>query len=68
MIGRVKWFNDEKGFGFISTDDNDYFVHYSNIKSEDKRKTLIENQVVEFDIKDSAKGLEAKNVKIVKGE
>lgn len=60
--GTVKWFNAEKGFGFISTEDgNDVFVHFSAIKSEGY-KTLDEGQKVEFDIVDGAKGPQAANV------
>jgi CspA family cold shock protein len=61
--GRVKWFNERKGFGFISRDDGeDVFVHFSEIKS-DGFKTLVENQEVSFEIKEGPKGLQASNVK-----
>ena len=60
--GTVKWFNAEKGFGFISTEEgNDVFVHFSAIQSEGY-KTLDEGQKVEFDIVDGAKGPQAANV------
>ncbi|MDO4300259.1 MAG: cold-shock protein [Clostridia bacterium] len=60
--GTVKWFNAEKGFGFISTEEgNDVFVHFSAIKSEGY-KTLEEGQKVEFDVVDGAKGPQAANV------
>ena len=60
--GRVKWFNERKGFGFISRDDGeDVFVHFSEIKS-DGFKTLVENQEVSFEIKEGPKGLQAANV------
>ena len=60
--GTVKWFNAEKGFGFISTEDgNDVFVHFSAIQSEGY-KTLDEGQKVEFDIVDGAKGPQAAKV------
>ena len=63
--GRVKWFNERKGFGFISRDDgDDVFVHFSEIESEGF-KTLSENQEVSFDIKEGPKGLQAANVKIL---
>lgn len=61
--GRVKWFNEQKGYGFISRDDgDDVFVHFSEIVS-DGFKTLAENQEVTFDIKEGPKGLQASNVK-----
>lgn len=60
--GIVKWFNAEKGFGFISTEDEgDVFVHFSAIQS-DGYKTLEEGQKVEFDIVEGAKGPQAANV------
>ncbi len=61
--GTVKWFNESKGFGFISQDDNgaDVFVHFSAIKSEGF-KTLAEGQKVNFDVQDGPKGLQAANV------
>lgn len=62
MIGKVKWFNAEKGYGFISTEDGkDVFVHYSQIVSEGY-KTLDEGQAVEFEINDGPKGPQATNV------
>ena len=63
--GRVKWFNERKGFGFISRDDGeDVFVHYSEIET-DGFKTLAENQEVSFEIKEGPKGLQAANVKAI---
>ncbi|MCK5568559.1 MAG: cold-shock protein [Spirochaetes bacterium] len=63
--GRVKWFNERKGFGFISRDDgDDVFVHFSEIETEGF-KTLAENQEVSFEIKEGPKGLQAANVKII---
>ena len=62
--GTVKWFNDSKGFGFITPDDGskDLFVHYSEIKM-DGFKTLDEGQTVEFDITTGQNGkLQASNV------
>ncbi len=60
--GTVKWFNAEKGFGFISLEEgNDVFVHYSAIQS-DGYKTLEEGQKVEFEVVEGAKGPQAANV------
>ena len=62
MKGRVKWFNNEKGYGFIEyTDKEDIFVHYSAIK-QDGYKTLEEGQIVEFKLLETAKGLQALDV------
>jgi cold shock protein len=63
--GKVKWFNDAKGFGFIEQEDGpDVFVHYSAVLSKGF-KSLAENQEVEFDIVDGPKGPQAANVKTV---
>lgn len=63
--GTVKWFNDKKGFGFLTVDDGkDVFVHQSSIQSEGFR-TLFEGQKVEFDIESGDKGDKAVNVKIL---
>jgi CspA family cold shock protein len=62
MQGKVKWFNKEKGYGFIEREDgNDVFVHFSAIQ-EDGFKTLYEGDVVEFEIVEGPKGLQAANV------
>ena len=62
MKGTVKWFNNQKGYGFISDEDgNDVFVHYSGINIEGF-KSLEEGQDVEFDVVDGAKGPQAANV------
>jgi cold shock protein len=61
-VGKVKWFNDEKGWGFIKQDNGpDVFVHYSQI-SGDGRRRLFEDEMVEFEIKEGPKGLQAINV------
>ena len=60
--GKVKWFNDQKGFGFIEQDGGgDVFVHYASIKG-DGFKTLAEGDVVEFDVTQGPKGAKAENV------
>ena len=62
MQGKVKWFNAEKGYGFIKTDEGgDVFVHFSAIQSEGF-KSLDEGQSVEFDIVEGARGPQAANV------
>ncbi|OAB42945.1 cold shock domain-containing protein [Paenibacillus glacialis] len=62
MQGKVKWFNAEKGFGFIETEDGgDVFVHFSAIQT-DGFKSLDEGQAVEFDVVDGARGPQAANV------
>ena len=63
--GTVKWFNNQKGYGFISDEDgNDVFVHYSGLKM-DGFKTLEEGAKVEYDIVDGAKGPQATNVLVI---
>ena len=63
--GTVKWFNSEKGFGFITQDDGpDVFAHFSAIQSDGYRE-LNENQRVEFDVKQGDKGLQAENIKVL---
>ena len=63
--GRVKWFNNEKGYGFIEYQDNeDIFVHYSAI-NQSGYKTLMEGQLVEFTLINTSKGYQATNVSIV---
>lgn len=61
--GTVKWFNEAKGFGFISMDDggDDVFVHFSAIEGSGF-KTLTEGQKVSFEVKEGPKGLQAANV------
>ncbi len=64
MKGRVKWFNETKGFGFIEGEDgNDIFVHFKAIES-DGFKTLKDGQDVEYDVEEGQKGLQAANVSI----
>ena len=66
MKGRVKWFNNEKGYGFIEyTEKEDIFVHYSAIR-QDGYKSLEEGQVVEFKLLETEKGLQALDVTISK--
>ena len=62
--GTVKWFNAEKGFGFIAPEDggDDVFVHYSAIQSQGL-KTLAENQKVEYDLAQGPKGPQADNIR-----
>jgi CspA family cold shock protein len=62
-LGTVKWFNDAKGFGFISQEGGeDVFVHFSAIQGEGF-KTLAEGERVEFDVQNGPKGLQAANVR-----
>ena len=62
MTGKVKWFNNTKGYGFIDhTSGEDIFVHYSVIK-QDGYKSLDEGQIVDFDLIETPKGLQAVNV------
>lgn len=64
-IGTVKWFNDAKGFGFITTEKGeDVFVHYSAIQTKGFR-SLAEGAQVEFDVTQGPKGLQAANVNII---
>jgi CspA family cold shock protein len=61
--GTVKWFNERKGFGFLSQDDGeDVFVHYSSIEGSGF-KNLTEGQAVEFEVQTGPKGLQAVNVR-----
>jgi len=63
VVGKVKWFNDAKGFGFITPDDGgeDVFAHFSAININGF-KTLKENQVVKFDLVQGPKGKQASNI------
>lgn len=65
MNGKVKWFNAEKGFGFITTEEgNDVFAHFSQIQVEGY-KTLEEGQDVSFEVVDGEKGQQAANITIL---
>lgn len=68
MQGKVKWFNDSKGFGFITPDDGgkDLFVHHTAIQGDGFR-SLAEGQAVDFDVEQGEKGPKAKNVKVAGG-
>jgi CspA family cold shock protein len=62
MKGIVKWFNPDKGYGFITAEDNkDIFVHFSTIQT-DGYKSLAEGDQVEFDVQDGTRGPQAANV------
>lgn len=66
--GIVKWFNSEKGFGFIQDEEgNEIFVHFSAIKM-DGYKTLNEGEQVEFEISETSKGKLAQNVRVIEEE
>lgn len=64
QTGTVKWFNQDKGYGFIAPDNGgkDLFAHFREIRSEGY-KTLVENARVQFDITEGAKGLQASNIR-----
>ena len=65
MTGTVKWFNAEKGFGFITAEDGqDYFAHFSQIQ-KDGFKSLDENDRVEFTSEDSERGLQATYIEVI---
>jgi CspA family cold shock protein len=65
--GSVKWFNDDKGFGFIRSDEGGthVFAHFSEIRSDADHKTLGENQRVSFDITTGSTGKQASNIRVV---
>ena len=64
--GTVKWFNNQKGYGFITDEEGkDVFVHFSGLNMEGF-KTLEENQAVEFDVSEGAKRPQATNVTVIK--
>ncbi|RVU55194.1 cold shock domain-containing protein [Anaerosphaera multitolerans] len=65
MKGKVKWFNSEKGFGFITTEEgDDVFAHFSQIQ-KDGFKTLDEGQDVEFEVVEKEKGPQAENIVVL---
>lgn len=65
-VGKVKWFNTKKGFGFIvDGDGNDVFVHYSSIQNDKDFKNLVEGENVEFELKVDEKGMKASSVKVL---
>lgn len=69
LIGKVKWFSDAKGYGFIqvsdeTNNDKDIFVHFTEIV-KDGYKSLAQGQDVQFELSDTPKGLQAKNVELV---
>jgi CspA family cold shock protein len=65
QTGVVKWFNDGKGFGFITPEDGskDLFAHFSEIRNNGGFRSLQENQRVEFEVKQGPKGLQASNIR-----
>ncbi|MGO2083939.1 cold-shock protein [Vagococcus sp.] len=66
--GTVKWFDIKKGYGFIIYDlDEEIFVHFTGIQKEGF-KTLFEGQMVQFDIREGARGLQASNVLVIESE
>ena len=69
LVGKVKWFNDAKGYGFITrqSDGSDVFVHYSAIVGDGFR-SLAQGQDVKYDLDEGPKGLHATNVTAVAGE
>ncbi len=70
-VGRVKWFNDEKGYGFIVQEGGgDVFLHFSALTNRDAitgRRTVADGAAVEFDLVNAAKGLQAANVVVTSG-
>lgn len=62
-LGTVKWFNPEKGYGFISSEgEDDVFVHYSSVKENGAKKMLDAGEEVKYDVVKGPRGLEASNV------
>jgi len=67
FTGTVKWFSPEKGFGFISEKNNDYFAYYTNIVTQGF-KTLLKGQKVNFNVVKGERGPEARNIIIINGK
>ncbi len=70
-VGTVKWFNDSKGYGFITLDSGpDVFAHFKNIRSkaENRHQTLMEGQRVRFDVIQDHKGPQAENIEVMVDE
>ncbi|MCG3189980.1 MAG: putative cold shock protein A [Burkholderiaceae bacterium] len=67
QTGVVKWFDDAKGFGFIKPENGgkDLFAHHSEIRNNGGFRSLQENQRVEFEVKQGAKGLQAANIRVI---
>jgi CspA family cold shock protein len=65
MYGTVKWFDAQKGYGFISSNGQDYFVHWKNIESNQDYKSLGDNQEVEFVPETSDRGPVAREVRVI---
>jgi CspA family cold shock protein len=67
QTGTVKWFNEDKGYGFITPDDGgkDLFAHFKEIKGGGGYKTLAENQRVEFEVTQGQKGPQASNIRVL---
>lgn len=67
QTGVVKWFDDAKGFGFIKPEGGgkDLFAHHSEIRNNGGFRSLQENQRVEFEVKQGAKGLQAANIRVI---
>lgn len=68
LTGRVKWFNDTKGFGFIVSGGIDYFAHFKSIKNKQGRKKLLEGETVQFTPSSSAKGHQAEEIESIDAE